>query len=400
MKNNFSKRINSLQTSATMEIAARVIELKSNGTDLIDLGVGEPDFPTPEHIKLAAKRALDIDKTKYTLNVGTLELRDAIAKKLYNDNHLEYKSSDIIVSAGAKQSLFNAIQVLINEGDEVIVPIPTYVSYIQMINFAGGKAVIIPTDESTSFKLSPDKLSEHITPKTKMLVLCNPSNPTGAVYSPDELKNLAEVSNEQNIYVVSDEIYEKLIFDDLQIRSIASLDENIKRRTVVVNGFSKSYSMTGWRIGYAAADGEIIKNMAKLQSHSTSNASSISQEAALEALTASQDIVEFMRNKFEIRRDFIYKEINLIPGLSALKPSGAFYLFTNVSQLLNKQFRKHIFKTTSDLILYLLDEARVSTVPGSAFGLENYIRISYAASFDHLEEGVGRIKTAINKLLA
>ncbi|MBU1095697.1 MAG: pyridoxal phosphate-dependent aminotransferase [Bacteroidetes bacterium] len=398
MNYNISDRINALQTSTTMDIAAKSIEMKSNGIDLIDLSVGEPDFPTPEHIKLAAKRALDNNQTKYTLNVGTLELRQAIAKKLLYDNNLQYSPGEIVVSTGAKQSLFNAIQVLVNEGDEVIVPTPTYVSYIQMIKLAGGIAGTVPTKEADQFKLKPEILLENITPKTKLLILCNPSNPTGTVYSPRELKDLAQIIVDKKLFVLSDEIYEKLIYDFLEFRSIASFNDEIKKRTVVVNGFSKSYSMTGWRIGYAAAEEEIMKNMAKLQSHSTSNASSISQAAALEALSASQEIVEFMRNKFEIRRDFIFTEINKIPGLSAIKPEGAFYLFVNVSELLNKQLNGYNFSTSSDLVMYLLEEAKVSTVPGTAFGAEGFIRISYANSMENLMSAVAKINQAVSKL--
>jgi aspartate aminotransferase len=398
MNYNISDRINALQTSTTMDIAAKSIEMKSNGIDLIDLSVGEPDFPTPEHIKLAAKRALDNNQTKYTLNVGTLELRQAIAKKLLYDNNLQYSPGEIVVSTGAKQSLFNAIQVLVNEGDEVIVPTPTYVSYIQMIKLAGGIAGTVPTKEADQFKLKPEILLENITPKTKLLILCNPSNPTGTVYSPRELKDLAQIIVDKKLFVLSDEIYEKLIYDFLEFRSIASFNDEIKKRTVVVNGFSKSYSMTGWRIGYAAAEEEIMKNMAKLQSHSTSNASSISQAAALEALSASQEIVEFMRNKFEIRRDFIFTEINKIPGLSAIKPEGAFYLFVNVSELLNKQLNGYNFSTSSDLVIYLLEEAKVSTVPGTAFGAEGFIRISYANSMENLMSAVAKINQAVSKL--
>ncbi|PKL87715.1 MAG: aspartate aminotransferase [Ignavibacteriae bacterium HGW-Ignavibacteriae-2] len=398
MNYNISDRINALQTSTTMDIAAKSIEMKSNGIDLIDLSVGEPDFPTPEHIKLAAKRALDNNQTKYTLNVGTLELRQAIAKKLLYDNNLQYSPGEIVVSTGAKQSLFNAIQVLVNEGDEVIVPTPTYVSYIQMIKLAGGIAGTVPTKEADQFKLKPEILLENITPKTKLLILCNPSNPTGTVYSPRELKDLAQIIVDKKLFVLSDEIYEKLIYDFLEFRSIASFNDEIKKRTVVVNGFSKSYSMTGWRIGYAAAEEEIMKNMAKLQSHSTSNASSISQAAALEALSASQEIVEFMRNKFEIRRDFIFTEINKIPGLSAIKPEGAFYLFVNVSELLNKQLNGYNFSTSSDLVIYLLEEAKVSTVPGTAFGAEGFIRISYANSMENLMSAVEKINQAVSKL--
>lgn len=398
MNYNISDRINALQTSTTMDIAAKSIEMKSNGIDLIDLSVGEPDFPTPEHIKLAAKRALDNNQTKYTLNVGTLELRKAIANKLLYDNNLQYSPGEIVVSTGAKQSLFNAIQVLVNEGDEVIVPTPTYVSYIQMIKLAGGIAVTVPTKEADQFKLKSETLLKNITLKTKLLILCNPSNPTGTVYSPRELKDLAQIIVDKKLFVLSDEIYEKLIYDFLEFRSIASFNDEIKKRTVVVNGFSKSYSMTGWRIGYAAAEEEIMKNIAKLQSHSTSNASSISQAAALEALSASQEIVEFMRNKFEIRRDFIFTEINKIPGLSAIKPEGAFYLFVNVSELLNKQLNGYNFSTSSDLVMYLLEEAKVSTVPGTAFGAEGFIRISYANSMENLMSAAEKINQAVSKL--
>lgn len=395
---NFSKRIKGTLYSPTMKIAAEAKSLIENGEDIIDLTVGEPDLPTPQNIKEAGIKAIENNFTKYTSNVGIIELREAISNKLKNDNSISYSTEEIIVSNGAKQSIFTAIQTIVDEGDEVIFSSPYYVSYPEMVKIAGGVSVIIPTDESTDFKITPSKLGSYITSKTKLLILCNPSNPTGAVYSKEELIKLAEVIRNKDILILSDEIYEKLIYDELKYFSIASIDEKIKERTITINGCSKSYSMTGWRIGYAAANQEIISAMAKYQSHNTGNASSISQAAALEALIGNQDSVLFAKNEFEKRRNYFWDEINLIDRISCYKPIGAFYLFPNVSKYFGKSFDCFEIQNSSDFSTFLLRYAKVATVPGIGFGAEGYIRISYSTSLEKLQIAAERIKEATSKL--
>ncbi|MBI1937612.1 MAG: pyridoxal phosphate-dependent aminotransferase [Ignavibacteriales bacterium] len=381
-----------------MKVAQEAKELQAKGENVIDLSVGEPDFPTPQNIKNAAIRAIENNFTKYTLNAGTIELRKAIAEKLKKENGLDYSPNEIIVSAGAKQSIYNAVQALIYNDDEAIIAAPYWVSYPEIVTLAHGKPVIVNASEENGFKLTAQQISEAVTPQTKLLILCNPCNPTGAAYSKKELEEIAEVVEEKKLFVISDEIYEKLVYDDFKFVSFASLSEKIKSRTIVVNGLSKAYSMTGWRIGYAAASQEIINALNKIQSHSTSNASSISQAAAVEALIGPQDSLEVMRKEFERRRNFLYDSITSIEGIKCHKPEGAFYLFPNVSEYFNKS--THVFKITNsfDLAMYLLYEEKIATVPGSAFGAEGYIRISYSTSMEQLEEGARRLKEAFKKM--
>lgn len=395
-----SKRVNKIGVSHTMKVAQEAKELQAKGENVIDLSVGEPDFPTPQNIKDAAIRAIENNFTKYTLNAGTIELRKAIAEKLKKENGLDYSPNEIIVSAGAKQSIYNSVQSLINNDDEAIIAAPYWVSYPEMVILAHGKPVIVNASEENGFKLTAQQIADAVTPKTKVLILCNPCNPTGAAYSKSELEEIAKVVEEKNLIVISDEIYEKLVYDNFKFVSFASLSEKIKSRTIVVNGLSKAYSMTGWRIGYAAASQEIINALNKIQSHSTSNASSISQAAAVEALVGPQDSLEVMRKEFERRRNFLHDELASIKGIKCHKPEGAFYLFPNVSEYFNKS--THVFKITNsfDLAMYLLYEEKVATVPGSAFGAEGYIRISYSTSMEQLEEGARRLKEAFKKLNA
>lgn len=393
-----SNRVQLVEASPTMKVSAKAIELREKGIDVVNLSVGEPDFPTPRNVKEAAIKALENNFTKYTINAGLTELRKAIAAKLERENNLEYGLNEIIVTSGAKQALFNAVLSVVNPGDEVIVPSPYWVSYPNMVLLAGGKQVIIQTDEGTNFKINAEKLKTAITPKTKALILCNPSNPTGAAYSKSELEEIAEVSLQNDFIVISDEIYEKLTYGNFEFYSFPSLDERLKERTVLVNGVSKAYSMTGWRLGYAAASAEIIGAMNKIQSHSTSNASSISQYAAIEALNGEQSEVEKMRVEFEKRRNYLFEELNKIEGFNCLLPDGAFYLFPNVKKLLGKKNGNVAIENSLDLSLYLLDEARVAVVPGSAFGAEGYLRLSYATSTENLQEAVRRIKSAVAKL--
>lgn len=381
-----------------MKIAAEAKLLIENGEDIIDLTVGEPDLPTPQNIKDAGIKAIQNNFTKYTTNVGTLELRKAICEKLKNDNSLYFSSDEIIVSNGAKQSIFTAIQTVVDADDEVIFSSPYYVSYPEMVKIAGGVSVIIPTDESTEFKITPKQLDAAITSKTKLLIICNPSNPTGSVYSKEELIELVEVIRNKNILILSDEIYEKLVYDDFKYFSFASIDENIKERTITINGCSKTYSMTGWRIGYAAANKEIINAMAKYQSHNTGNASSISQLAALEALTGNQDSVSFAQNEFEKRRNYFWNELISIDGISCYKPKGAFYFFPNVQSLFGKSVDSFVIQNSIDFATFLLRYAEVATVPGIGFGAEGYIRISYSSSIEKLKLATERIKEAVKKL--
>ncbi len=393
-----SKRVSKIGLSPTMKVAAEAKEMQMRGENVIDLTVGEPDFPTPQNIKKAAINAINNDFTKYTNNVGIIELREAIAAKLKNDNGLFYSANEIIVSAGAKQSIYNAIQALVCVDDEVIVSSPYYVSYPEMVSLAHGKTVVIPTNEHSGFKISPKQLKEAITEKTKLLILCNPCNPTGTAYTKEELEKLVEVIDGTRIYILSDEIYEKVIYDNFKFFSVAAINEKVKNKTVTINGHSKAYSMTGWRLGYAAGPQEIISAMSKYQSHSTGNASSISQAAALEALIGQQDSVETARQEFERRRNFLYEALTSINGVTCYKPEGAFYLFPNISSFFNKSADVLKINNSFDMSMYLLYKAKVATVPGSAFGSEGYIRISYSTSMEKLVEGAERIKNALSQL--
>lgn len=393
-----SKRINKIGVSPTMKIAAEAKEMQSRGENVIDLSVGEPDFPTPTNIKEAAKKAIDNNQTRYTLNNGTIELRKAIAQKLLKENGLEYSPDEIIVSTGAKQSLYNSIQTLVHNDDEVIFSAPYYVSYPEMVTLAHGHSVIVPTDEATGFNLMPDQLEKAITSRSKVLILSYPSNPTGSCYTRSELEALAEIALENNLYIICDDIYENIMYDGLQFISFAALNEEIKKRTVVVNGFSKSYAMTGWRLGYAAGPKNIIDGMNKIQSHSTSNASSISQAAALEALNGPQDFISMMKKDYEQRRNFVYQQLTSIEGITCFKPKGAFYLFPNIKNYFGRSTSIFRIEHSFDLAMYLLYEAKVATVPGSAFGTEGYLRLSFSTSMENLKEGIERIKGALSKL--
>ncbi len=363
-----SKRLSYIGVSPTMKVSAKAKELKAKGIDIIDLSVGEPDFPTPENIKEAAKKAIDNNRTKYTVNTGLPELRKAISEKLKRDNNLNYEINEIVVSSGAKQSLFNTILSVLYVGDEMIIPAPYWVSYPHMVSVAQGESVIIDTTEENGFKATARQIEEAITPYTKALLLCNPSNPTGSAYTKKELEEIAEVIEDKEIYVIADEIYEKLVYGNYEFTSFASLSEKIKQKTIVINGVSKAYSMTGWRIGFAAGPPEVITGINKIQSHSTSNASSISQYAALEAFSGDQSAVEKMSAEFEKRLEFFHKELTAIDGISCYKPQGAFYLFPNIQHYLGKSVNGSQINSSVDLAMYLLENANVAVVPGSAFG--------------------------------
>ncbi len=393
-----SEVANRINESPTMKVSALAKKMKADGEKVINLSVGEPDFPTPDNIKQAAKKAIDENQTRYTLNSGTVELRKAIAAKLKKDNGLDYEIKNIIVSNGAKHSVFNCILATVNKGEEVIIPAPYWVSYPDMVSIANGTSVIIDTKEENGFKVTPEELESAITPQTKALILCNPSNPTGSAYSKAELEKVSEVCLKHNFYIISDEIYEKLTYGDYRFVSFPSLNEELKKRTLLVNGLSKAYSMTGWRVGYTAGPEDVIQGINKIQSHTTSNAASISQAASLEALCGSQDAVEEMRKEFQKRRDFLYNELTSIEGISCYKPEGAFYLFPNVSAYFNKSNGETIIKDSFDFAMYILSDSKIATVPGSAFGAEGFLRLSYATSMANLEEAVVRLKESLKKL--
>jgi aspartate/methionine/tyrosine aminotransferase len=393
-----SEVANRINESPTMKVSALAKKMKADGENVINLSVGEPDFPTPDNIKQAAKKAIDENQTRYTINSGTVELRKSIAAKLKRDNDLDYDIKNIIVSNGAKHSVFNCILATVNKGEEVIIPAPYWVSYPDMVSIANGTSIIIDTKEENGFKVTPEELERVITPKTKALILCNPSNPTGSAYSKDELEKVAEVCLKHNFIIISDVIYEKLTYGNYKFVSFPSLNEELKKRTLLVNGLSKAFAMTGWRIGYTAGPENVIQAINKIQSHSTSNASSISQAASMEALNGSQNTVEEMRKEFEKRRDYLYNQLTSIEGLSCYKPEGAFYLFPNISVYFNKYNGETKIKDSFDLAMYILSDAKVATVPGSAFGAEGFLRLSYATSMSNLEEAAARLKQSLKKL--
>ena len=391
-------RVKEIGASPTMMVAAEAKKLKSEGVDVIDLSMGEPDFHTPNSIKAAGINAIEENRTRYTLNQGTNELRTAISAKLKRDNNLDYNLNEIIVSNGAKQSVYNSILATVNPGDEVIIPAPYWVSYPAMVSLAGGKNVVIETYEHTGFKVTAEQLNNAITPKTKMLILCNPSNPTGSAYKKKELEALAEIVLKNNFYVLSDEIYEKLVYDDFQFVSCASLDPEIKKKTILVNGISKTYAMTGWRIGYTAGPENIVNAINKIQSHTTSHASSISQHAAIEAVAGPQYVIHEMLEEFRNRREYFYNELTSIKGITCYKPEGAFYLFPNISKYLHTKSDVLKVENSFDFAMHLLYDAHIAAVPGSAFGSEGYLRMSYATSMDHLHEAIFRLKKTLNKI--
>jgi aspartate aminotransferase len=391
-------RVAKIKPSETLAITAKANALRAEGRDVIGFGAGEPDFDTPENIKAAAIRAIEAGFTKYTPVGGTDELKDAIIAKLKRDNSLEYKRSQIVVSCGAKHTLYNLAQALFEPGDEVIIPAPYWVSYPDIVVLAGGTPVIVDTLEKDGFKMKPEQLQAAITERTKAVVINSPSNPTGAAYSPEELKALAAVLLDKEIFVICDDIYEKIIYANFPFENIATAEPKIKDRTIVVNGVSKAYAMTGWRIGYAAGPEQLIAAIIKIQSQNTSNPASISQKAAVEALKGDQEVVGKMVAEFRQRRDAIVKLLNEIDGVKCLSPEGAFYVFPNVSGIYGRSFQGKKITDSTELINYLLDEANVATVPGAAFGNDNHIRLSYATSLKNIEEGLKRIKIAIAKL--
>jgi aspartate aminotransferase len=377
-----ARRISQIQPSITLAISAKAKAMQAEGKDVCGFSAGEPDFDTPEHIKAAAIAALTAGKTKYGAAAGEPKLREAIAHKLRTENKLPYEASNVIVTNGGKQSLYNLMMVLIDAGDEVIIPAPYWLSYPEMVRLAGGNPVVIPTDASTGYKITPELLRSHITPRTKLLILNSPSNPSGVVYTPSELAAIAQVVVEANIWVVSDEIYERIIYDGVEQVSIGSFGDDIFNRTIVSNGFAKAYSMTGWRIGYLAGPIEIIKATSALQGHSTSNVCTFAQYGAIAALTESQDCVETMRQAFATRRQFILDRLQDIPGVKCAKPDGAFYVFVDIGStgLSSLEFCDRF-----------LTEQQVAAIPGLPFGDDRHIRISYATDLETITKGMDRL---------
>ncbi len=390
-----SNSLKRIKPSPTIAVTSKAREMRAAGKDVIGLGAGEPDFDTPDNIKEAAIDAIRKGDTKYTAVDGTPALKKAIQAKFFRENNLSYELDQISVGTGGKQVLYNAFMATINKGDEVIIPAPYWVSYPDIVLLAGGKPKVIKCDEKNNFKLTPEKLTKSISKKTKWIIINSPSNPTGSGYTKDEIIALSKILIKyKNLYILSDDIYEHITYDGFKFFTIAQI-EKLKSRTLTMNGVSKSYSMTGWRIGYAAGPKDIIKAMAKIQSQSTSNPTSISQAAAVEALNGTQDFITERSNSFKERRNFVVDSLNNIKGISCLSPEGAFYVFPNCKKLLNKKTK---LKTDKDFVEKLLEKAEVAVVQGSAFGLDGYFRISYATSMENLKKAMKRIKTFCDSL--
>ena len=387
-----------IKPSVTLAIAAKAGKLRSQGVDVVNFSAGEPDFDTPEHIKAAAVDALRKGMTKYTDVKGIEPLREAIAQKYRHEHGLNYRKEDVLVSCGAKHSLYNILQAVVNPGDEVLIPAPYWVSYSDMALLAGGVPRLIPTDESTGFRIKPEQLQAALTPKTRVFLLNSPCNPTGATYDRDQLLAIAGILEKHDCLILADDIYEKIIYDGFEVHNLVTLCPSLKERTLIVNGVSKTYAMTGWRIGYALGPGDVIAAGAKIQSQSTSNPTSIAQAAALEAIRGAQDTVAMMVREFQKRRDVIVERLNKIAGIRCLKPEGAFYVFPNISGLLGKTAKGKQLSSPCDVADYLLDEAEVAGVPGEDFGSQQHIRFSYATSLEDIEKGCTRIREAVSKL--
>lgn len=393
-----SRKAQAIEPSLTLAITAKAKEMKEKGIDVISFSAGEPDFNTPKNIINAAIKAMEDGNTKYTSVNGILQLREAICKKFKDDNGLEYNPSQIVVSTGAKQSLANTFLAILNPGDEVIVSTPYWVSYPEIIKLADGKPVFVEGDEKSNYKFTKENLEKAVTAKTKAIVLNTPNNPTGTIYNKEELEVIADFAKKYNIIIISDEMYEKLIYDNENHISIASLSKDAYERTIVINGLSKSYAMTGWRIGYCAASEKIAKLMISIQSHVTSNVCSITQYAALEALNGPQDEITKMINEFEKRRNYMINRIESIDNLSIVKPKGAFYIMINIENCLGKEINGKILNDSMEFCASLLENEKLAVIPGKAFGLNNYIRVSYATSMEAIKEGLNRIESFIKKL--
>ncbi|MGM0395551.1 MAG: pyridoxal phosphate-dependent aminotransferase [Bacillota bacterium] len=387
-----SKKGMSIEPSVTLAITAKANAMKKAGENVISFSAGEPDFNTPENIQNAGIEAIKLGFTKYTPASGTPELKEAICKKFKEDNNLDYKTSEIIVSNGGKHSLYNALMAILNPGEEVIFSIPYWVSYPELIKIAGGEPVMLQTNERNEFKFSSSDLDSVKTDKTKAVILNSPNNPTGSVYTKEELQDIADWAVKNEIFVISDELYEKLIYDGLEHISIASLNEDIKKLTITVNGMAKAFAMTGWRIGYAGADEKIVKIMSNIQSHTTSNPNSIAQYASIEGLTGSQKSIMAMKAEFDKRRKVMADLINSIDGISCVVPKGAFYIMLNSSQLYGEEIDGMLINSSVDFSNLLLEKCKVAVIPGVAFGDDKYVRLSYATSMENINEGLNRIK--------
>jgi aspartate aminotransferase len=390
-----AKRIRDIEESLTLALSAKEKQMKKEGIDVVGFGAGEPDFDTPDHIKQVAIDDLKKGVTKYTPASGTLELRQAVCEKFKKENGLDYKPSEVLISCGAKHSVFNAVVALCDDDDEVIIPAPYWLTYPEQVKAAGGKSVIIETSLDNEFKMTPAQLRKAITRRTVAVILNSPSNPTGCVYTRAELEALGKIIVEKNIMVISDEIYEKLLYDGAEHHSIAALSPELKLRTVVINGASKSYAMTGWRIGYAAGPAEVISAMAKFQSHSTSNPTSFCQNATIAAIRGSQECVEKMRRAFDERRTYMVERLNKIPGVKCATPKGAFYTFPDVSATYGKEICGKKVTGSMSFAEALLEGVKVAVVPGVSFGDDRCVRLSYATSMENIKKGLDRIEQAL-----
>ncbi len=394
-----SERIGRIKPSPTLAVSSKAKAMKAQGIDVVSFGAGEPDFDTPQHIKEAAIQAINDGFTKYTPASGINELKEAVCEKFERDNGLAFDKSQIVISCGGKHAFYNLAQVLLDPGDEAVIPAPYWVSYPDMVRLAGGTPVIIETHEENGFKLSPEQLDEVLSEKTKIVVINSPSNPTGAAYSREELEALAEVILKYpNARVISDEIYEKIVYDGYEFTSIANCGEEILKRTLIIHGVSKTYSMTGWRIGFTAGDADIIKAVSMLQSQSTSNPTSIAQKAAVAALRGPQEPVAEMVKAFHERRDYTISRLNAMDGVTCFTPHGAFYAFPNLNSYMGSGYKDHKISSGYDMAAYLLDEVKVAAVPGDAFGKAGYLRLSFATSMDEIKKGLDRIEEGLAKL--
>ena len=398
MSLTLSERVLAISPSVTLAIDAKAKKLRREGMDVIGFGAGEPDFCTPEYINDAGKFAIDAGITRYTPVAGTMDLRERVCEKLLRDNGMEYTPAEVMVSNGAKQALFTALYALLNPGDEVLVPTPGWVSYTEMVKMAGGVPVTVHGNEENDFIVTADMLRPYVTEKTKALILNSPNNPCGSVYSYEQMKDIAELAVECGFYIVSDEIYEKLIYDDVRHFCIASFGDEIKKQAIVVNGVSKSYAMTGWRIGYAAGPKHIIKAMTSFQSHASSNANSIAQYAAATALSCGDKYIKSMITEYDVRRRLMHKLLNDIPGLHARLPKGAFYIMMNITDILGKKYDGRVIDSSTRFADILLTEKRVAVVPALAFGDDRYVRLSYATSRANIVEGMRRIAAFVDEL--
>lgn len=393
-----AERMKNFAASPTVALVTKVAELKAAGKDIVSLNVGEPDFDTPAYIKAAAQNAMDQGFTKYTAVQGIVELREAIAKKLNEDNGIAYKANEISVAAGAKQAIFNSLMAIVSPEDEVILPIPCWVSYTELIKIAGGKPVFVPVDEANGFDLDIEAIEKAITPKTKGIIICTPNNPTGAVYKEESLRKLAALAVEHDFYIIADEIYEKLIYDGEKHFSLASISEEVKNQVLTINGFSKAYAMTGWRLGYVAANAEVIGAVNKIQSQTTSSVNSIAQKAGVEAILGPQKDMQDMVAEFAKRREYVMKRLNAIEGITCVNPKGAFYVLPDVSKCYGKAINGQVINSDVDFANLLLNEKLVALVPGEAFYAPGKVRISYSNSLENLKKAMDRIEEFVAEL--